>query len=134
MSDFRAEDGIDDRTFDALPVEEAMRAPAQVFCLGEHLAEEMIARGWKDIDVAERMKGDIVRNLLIVQLVLCVQKDSMLMDNALLVNLGRAFDVSPIFFRNLHNTWLRWPDRRSPFSCPDELLTPAFITPEPSND
>lgn len=104
----------------------AERIPAEVFCLGEHLYDEMIERGWRTAHVAAQM-GDArepVVNLFIIDTILAVQDDSVLIDDATFDALARIFGVSNDYFRNLHATWLKWPDRRSPFEAPDSIFGP----------
>lgn len=101
--------------------------PAQVFSLAEYLCEEMEARGWTSDDAAIRMGGtpdDIAKKLLRLDIVLCVQKDNMVLTDDFFEDLARAFDVSPQLFKNLDATWRKWPDRRSPFEAPDSIFGP----------
>lgn len=105
--------------------------PVAVWPLASYLAEEMVARQWKATDVATRMHGDYGRNIIVLNLVLAVQDDKMILDRDLLQNIARAFDVSPEFFSNLHETWLRWPSARQPFECPESILDGLLI---PDND
>ncbi|MER9937394.1 hypothetical protein [Mesorhizobium sp. M0088] len=102
--------------------------PAEVFSLAEYLCEEMGARGWTTEDAAIRMGGtpeEIARKLLKLDIVLCVQKDNMVLTDDFFEDLGRAFDVSPELFRNLDATWRKWPDRRfNGFVMPDHMFGP----------
>lgn len=103
------------------------RIPAEVFPLAEFLAEEILARGWTTTDVAVRMGGtadDMARNLLIVDLVMCVQKDGLLMSDKIFAGLALAFDVDEQYLRNLDETWRRHPERRSRFTPPDSIFGP----------
>lgn len=102
------------------------RVPAEVFCLAEFLCDEMQERGWKTEDVAVRMKtpSGAAMDLFCLDLVMAVQDDGLILDDELFSGIARAFDVSPEFFRNLHETWKRYPDRRSPFKCPEEIFGP----------
>lgn len=112
---------------------ETTRAPAQVFCLAEYLYDEMKERDWKIEDVAVRMQTsrDPAKDLLIFMLVMCVHRDGVLIDDETFDGMAHAFDVSPGLFRNLHAEWLKWPDRRVAFECPDDIFGPisrrAFI-------
>lgn len=108
--------------------------PAEVFCLADFLYEEMKARGWTSDDVAVRMGiRDDGGDFLLVALLLGVQRDSLVIDDKTFAGLARAFDISQEYFRNLHSTWLRWPDRRTPFRCPDDAFGPitrrGFVRP-----
>lgn len=100
------------------------RIPAEVFSLAEHLGEEMEARGWTVEDVAIRMGGDFGIEVLALALLLSVQEDNLIIEDKTIVRLAAAFDVSPDLFRNLHNTWLRHPDRRQKYEAPDSLFGP----------
>jgi hypothetical protein len=97
--------------------------PAEVFPLAEYLADEMQARGWTAVDVARRMPGDYAINIGVVNLTLAIQDDGLLFDGVSLQGLAAAFDVDPAFFANLHAVWLRYPNARAEFKCPEELLT-----------
>jgi len=103
------------------------RTPAEVFPLAQFMAEEMDERGWTAVDVAKRMGGDYGKNIGIVNLVLCVHRDSMRLDDCI-DDLALAFDVSAEMFRKLHQTWLDNPSARLPFECPEHLLG-GFIFP-----
>lgn len=104
------------------------RAPAEVFCLAEYLAEEMLERGWTAADVAARMgTGEsVAHDTLVVDLLLAVQRDGLLIGEDTFSGLARAFGVSEQLFRNIDAVWRKWPDRRSPFKCPEELLSGTF--------
>lgn len=102
------------------------REPAEVFPLAEFLADEMTARGWQTEDVAVRMGGDrhVWRNLMCLNLVMCVHNDGLLIDDETFAGLAHAFDVSEEYFRNLDKMWREWPDRRSPFVPPESIFGP----------
>lgn len=105
----------------------ATHVPAEVFCLAESLSDEIIARGWTTEDVAVRMctsRGPAM-DLLIIDMLMCVQDDGLLIDEETFDGLARAFDVDPQFFRNLHAIWTQWPDRRSPFEPPESIFGPT---------
>lgn len=116
---------------------------AEVFPLAEHLADEMIARGWNTFDVAARMGGvtakEIGMDLLIVDLLMCVHDDNLLIGDEEFHKLARAFDVSEEYLRNLDKVWRDHPDRRSPFTPPESLFGPVsrraliHVVKEPSN-
>ena len=101
--------------------------PAEVFHLSEFLCEEILARGWTTEDVAVRMNTsrDSVRDLLMIDLLICVHDDKLLLDDETCDGLGRAFGVSSQFFRNLDETWRKFPDRRSPFTPPETVFGPT---------
>lgn len=99
------------------------REPAQVWPLAHFLAEEMAARNWTSEDVAKRMDGELAKNVLIVDMLLCIQDDGLIVDRETCEQLGKAFSVSAEFFSNLHDVWKRWPDRREPFEPPEQLMS-----------
>ena len=103
------------------------RIPAEVVCLAEFLCEEMQERGWQTEDVAVRMgtPSGPALDLFGLDLIMVVQDGGLIIDDEFFAGLGRAFDVSPEFFRNLHEAWKRHPDRRSPFACPEEIFGPT---------
>ena len=98
--------------------------PAEVFCLAEYLAEEMKTRGWTASDLARRLPDSrsLAQRRLEVGFLLSVQSDNMLIGETEFDELAAAFSVSKVLFRGMHAAWLKWPDRRSPFTCPEELL------------
>jgi len=101
--------------------------PAQVFCLAELLSDELIARGWTTDDVAARMGGNedqFIKDLLAVNLIMCVHKDKLLIGDRLFDGLAKVFDVDPMFFRNIDAGWRQYPDRRSPFEPPESIFGP----------
>jgi hypothetical protein len=97
-------------------------APAEVWPMASFIADEMRHRMWTAVDLAKRMPGDYEKNIVLVNLVLAVQSDGMIIDRAVTEPISKAFGVSPEFFESLHETWLRWPDRRNDWSCPEHLL------------
>ena len=104
-----------------------MDAPAEVFCLAEHLYDEMKARGWTTESVAVRMgtRNGAAMDLFCLDLVMAVQDDGLIIDAEMFEGLARAFGVSAEFFRSLHEAWLSHPDRRSAFECPEDIFGPA---------
>lgn len=103
------------------------REPAQVFHLAEFLSDEIEAREWTTTDVAIRMGGtedEVARNLLVIDLIMCVHKDGLLISDKSFSGLARAFDISEQFFRNLDAQWRRWPDRRADFTPPESIFGP----------
>lgn len=103
------------------------RIPAEVFCLAELLSDELMARGWTTTTVALRMGGDIeetAKNLLAIDLLMCVQDDNLLVGDRLFDGLTKVFEVDSTYFRNIDATWRKHPDRRSPFEPPDAIFGP----------
>jgi hypothetical protein len=103
--------------------------PAEVFPLAEYISEELEARRWTTTDAALRM-GDtsekgFTRNLMSLDLLMCVQSDKLVFDDALLGKLSTVFGVSAQFFRNLDTAWRQWPDRRADFTPPDSIFGPV---------
>ena len=100
------------------------QGPAQVFCLAEYLADEMMARGWTASDLALRIgnKRDPGLTLLSLRMLLCIQRDNLIIDDKTFADLARAFGISERMLRSLHAVWLAWPDRRSKWKCPEEIL------------
>ena len=104
-----------------------MSDPVEVFCLAEFLCDEMMARGWTTTDVAIRMGGDpdqVVKDLLVVDLLMCVHRDSLLPGDRLFDGLAKAFDVDSSYFRNLDAIWRSHPDKRVPFEPPESIFGP----------
>lgn len=108
--------------------EQAERIPAEVFCLAELLCDEMLARGWTTEDVAMRMSGTVdefAKNLLAIDLLMCVQKGKLLVGDRMFDALASVFGVDPMFFRNLDAAWRNAPaDRRQPFKPPEAIFGP----------
>lgn len=103
--------------------------PAEVFCLAEMLADEMIERGWKTEDVALAMgaqtEDQFTKDLLAIDLLMCVHKDKLLVGDRLFAGLAKAFGVDEQYLRNLDDAWRQSPpERRSPFSPPDSIFGP----------
>jgi len=103
----------------------AEHIPAEVFSLAEFLAEEIEARGWQTQDVAIRMgetdAEEIGKDLLILDVyMVCFDRGATL--TGMFDKLSRAFDVSADYLRNIEEGWLKYPDRRSPFKCPEKLF------------
>ena len=112
--------------------------PAEVFPLAEFLSDEIVARGWTTMDVAVRMGGsedEIMKNLLSVDLLMCVHKDGLLVGDQLFVGLSRVFDVDESYLRTLDGIWRRWPHRRSKFRPPESIFSAvsrnSWRSPEP---
>lgn len=106
---------------------EPIGGPAQVFCLPEMMADEMKARGWRTEDVAARMgtpKGAGIDLLTLDLFMGLYAEKGLLMSDDFFAGLARAFDISEQYFRNIHASWLKYPDRRAVFECPDELFGP----------
>jgi hypothetical protein len=101
------------------------RIPAEVFPLAEYLADEMTARGWQTEDVAARMDGqEFIKDLLCLDILMCVHDDQMLIGDELFGGLAHAFDVNEDYLRNLDRTWRENPDKRVPFKPPESLFGP----------
>lgn len=101
--------------------------PAEVFPLAEFLSDEILARGWTTTDVALRMGGtdeEIARNLLVVDLVMCVHRDGLLMSDKTFADLARAFEIEEHVLRSLDEAWRKWPDQRSEFTPPEAIFGP----------
>jgi hypothetical protein len=106
---------------------ETERTPAEVFSLAEHLGDEMAARGWTTTDVATRMGGSaeaVAINILVIDLLMCVQDEKLLVSDDLFAGLAKAFRVTEQYFRNLHEGWLKHPDRRVEYDPPESLFGP----------
>ena len=103
---------------------------AEVFCLAEYLVEEMDARGWTTVDVAERMETcrGYGLNKMILDLIIAVTptKDSCLIDDETFAGLARAFGTSPDLFKGLHLAWVENPALRSSFEAPDYIFGPDW--------
>ena len=95
------------------------------------MAEEMEARGWTAVDVAQRMPGDYRRNIFVVNLLLAVHKESLIIDELECARLGEAFGVDGGYFMNLHRQWLDHPNARQEFKCPEHLFGGLIF---PDND
>lgn len=102
------------------------RMPAEVFSLAEHIYDEMVARGWKASDLAMRMGSSLTEvsmDYLVLSVILCVQKDNMLIGDETFSKLAKAFGVSREFLENIDSAWRRAdPNRRAAFTPPDEIF------------
>lgn len=101
--------------------------PDEVFSLAEYIAEELRARGWRTEDAAARMQtsNGAAVDLFCLDLLMSVQDDAIAIDDDFYSGLGRAFDVNPHFLRNLQQTWVDNPSKRSAFDVPDEIFGPT---------
>lgn len=99
-------------------------APAEVFPLAEFLADEMLARGWQTQDVVARFstKGKFARDLISLNLLMCVQNDGLLVGNRLFAGLSTAFEVSEEYLRAVDRIWRENPTNRTTWECPENLL------------
>lgn len=72
------------------------------------IKEEFEARGWGIGRLAVEMGGNAGINQLIVQMYFEVgpNERGLLLGKDTAEQLGYAFDVSPAYFLNAHNTWL----------------------------
>lgn len=109
----------------------ADRMPAMVWPLASFLAEEMDARGWTCVDVAERMPGEYAINIGIINLMLAVQDDRLLLTEGCAEALATAFGSSADYFIKLDRSWRENPAVRQPFECPEHLLDGLVF---PTND
>jgi hypothetical protein len=86
----------------------------------------MTARGWTTSEVAKRMTTDdrYVETKLALDILMVVSptKDTLKIDDATFSELATAFGVSVDYLKNIHAYWMRWPERRSAFECPEELF------------
>jgi len=105
--------------------------PIEVFPLAFYLVEEMIERGWTATDVAERMGGEWDHDIIVINLILAVQADSMIIDSDLILQLSKAFGLSPQFFKKLHSQWVDNKEIRAAWGCPESVLDGLLI---PTND
>lgn len=103
---------------------------AEVFCLAEYLVEEMDAREWTTVDVAERMEiyNGFVCNKMFIDLMIAVTptEDNFLIDDETFSGLARAFGTSRDFFKSLHLAWVENPEVRSSFKAPDYIYGPDW--------
>lgn len=103
------------------------RIPAEVFCLAELLCDEMTERGWQTEHVASLMSrnvDDFARNLLTVDLLMCVQRDNLLVGDRMFDALADVFEVDRMFFRNIDAAWRMHPDSRRAFIPPESIFGP----------
>ena len=80
------------------------RIPAEVWPLGEHLQDEMSARGWS-LDDLHRRLGDNPVTCCAVDLILAVHDKHLILDAETADALGRAFDLDPQYLINLDHAW-----------------------------
>lgn len=85
------------------------RTPAECFPLGEYLQEELAARGWTPADVADRIGGTEKERdiwcLTVDLLIHCSDMEGLELGQETAEALGRAFDVSPDYWLNLHRMY-----------------------------
>jgi hypothetical protein len=75
--------------------------------------EELAERGWSLRDMVFRMRrfdseNDWGRELLAMEMYMAVHDPRIILDQQQADGLGTAFDVSPQFFLNLHDSWRKW--------------------------
>ena len=111
---------------------------AEVFPLAEFLYDEMKARGWQTQDVVIRMGTSDVHEIAVdlcsLDLLMVVQSDNLIVGDKLFAKLAKAFDVSEQMLRALDGAWREFPERRSPFDCPEDVFGPisrASVRPRP---
>lgn len=109
-----------------------MRDKKEVWPLASYLAEEMQARDWTCVDVAQRMGGDYRMDIGVINFFLVVPPEKLVVDLKLIAALAQAFGMSPGYLHNLHQFWIDNPLGRQPFECPEELLD-GLIFPENDN-
>ena len=105
----------------------APRPVAHAFSLAECLSQEMIERGWTTEDVVRHMNTgrEPAIDLFCLDLLMCVQDDSLMIDPVTFDGLTRAFGVDPDFFRNMDAAWRRAPkEAREPFNPPEQIFSP----------
>lgn len=83
--------------------------PVEAFHVSEFIREEMMARGWDETDIAARMRGEPIRNLLLVQLLLAVRSRKLIVTDDISADLGQAFGVAPSFFARIDKMWREHP-------------------------
>lgn len=93
--------------------------PAEVFHVGEFIAETALERGWSIWDLAHRMGGQANVNVLALQL--CTMNDPSLRIGSMADQLALAFGSSATLWWDLETRWLANPAVRSPVS--DRLLS-----------
>lgn len=89
--------------------------PAEGFCVGEYIRDELEERGWTTRDCAERMGGDVRVNELTLELhIACIDAP---LDHAIhraklnpetAAGLGRAFGTDAQGWLNLDAAYRRW--------------------------
>lgn len=90
----------------------AKRKPAQVFHPGEHIADELEARGQEPSVLHCRGWGDgEIEHLLMGELPV---------DPFLALHLSRIWGTSADLWLNLQGSWDEWPDRQSPAPIPEK--------------
>ena len=95
--------------------------------LAEFLADELDARGWTAIDVADRMsdKRSRFKNGMIINMMLSIDCQKLVPDDSLYAELDTAFGVSKGFFCRLIESIKADAAGRQPvFECPDRLFMP----------
>jgi HTH-type transcriptional regulator/antitoxin HigA len=81
------------------------RAPAEVFPPGEFLADEPAARGWTALELAERMGGDVERNLLAVSFLMHTPIKGLLLGHVMAGQFAAALGTDPEYWLNLDAMW-----------------------------
>ena len=90
--------------------------------LASFVADEMLARDWTCVDVAQRMGGDYSINVGVMNFFLVIDPTKLVITDDLINGLSAAFGISEGFFERLHKMWLDNPDHRVTFDCPEILL------------
>jgi HTH-type transcriptional regulator/antitoxin HigA len=81
------------------------RAPVEVFPPGEFLADELAARGWTALDLAERMSGDVELNLLAVSFLIHAPIKGLLLGPVIAGQFAAALGMAPEYWLNLDAMW-----------------------------
>jgi len=99
------------------------RIPAEVFHPSVFILEELSAREWSFVDLAQRMPGGFLVNLLALQKYLNITPENIRLGD-LAYGLAAAFGSSPEYWENLEKAWLapersELDDNRITDSCGD---------------
>ena len=93
--------------------------PAEVFHPSEFIQDEMYARGWTRLDLAKKMTGNLLENMIALDLYFVVHARGLRMGNYVIADLALAFSVSEDFLRNLERMWISHP------SSAVEMIAPS---------
>jgi HTH-type transcriptional regulator/antitoxin HigA len=86
----------------------ADRIPAQCFHPGEHIKDEMEARGWDVVELAKRMGVHNMPVEIAMSLIECKQN----ITPNIAFGLRRAFGTSPDLWMSLQKTFDLWQENR----------------------
>lgn len=92
-------------------------SPAECFHLSEIINEELAERGWSLNDLVFRMRRfesekDWQIERLAVEMFLTVHDPDILLGD-MAQGFATAFDISPQFFMNCHESWRKWVKERA---------------------